>query len=183
MLKDIPDASADIGLLMQQALEKVAFLPFGLLMDKWRWDVFSGATAPDAYNERWWELRLKYQGVRPPVSRSASDFDPGGKFHIPSNVSYTRYFVAAILQFQFHKAACDMAGWEGPLHRCSIYGSKEVGERFAAMLEMGASQPWPDALEAFTGTREMDGTAIVDYFAPLMTWLKAQNANRSCGWE
>ncbi|VAV91625.1 Peptidyl-dipeptidase A precursor [hydrothermal vent metagenome] len=182
LLDDIPDASADVGLLMNTALEKIAFQPFGLLMDKWRWQVFSGELTPETYNEGWWALRTQYQGIRPPVDRSAADFDPGGKFHIPGNVSYTRYFIANILQFQFHKAACDMAGWEGPLHRCSVYGTKEVGEKFNAMLEMGASKPWPEALEAFTGTREMDGTAVVEYFAPLMDYLKEQNKDRQCGW-
>jgi peptidyl-dipeptidase A len=182
LLDDIPDASADVGLLMNTALEKIAFQPFGLLMDKWRWQVFSGELTPETYNEGWWALRTQYQGIRPPVDRSAADFDPGGKYHIPGNVSYTRYFIANILQFQFHKAACDMAGWEGPLHRCSVYGAKEIGEKFNAMLEMGASKPWPEALEAFTGTREMDGSAVVEYFAPLMDYLKEQNKDRQCGW-
>ena len=158
LLDKTPDASSDIGLLMQRALDKVAFQPFGLIMDKWRWQVFSGELTPETYNDGWWALRTEYQGIRPPVERSDDYFDPGAKYHIPANVSYTRYFIAHILQFQFHQAACEMAGWEGPLHRCSIYGSKEVGERFNAMLEMGASKPWPDALEAFTGSREMDGT-------------------------
>lgn len=183
LLDEVPDASKDIGLLMDQALEKIAFMPFGLLMDKWRWQAFSGELAPETYNDGWWALRTQYQGVRPPVERSADYFDPGGKFHIPNNVSYTRYFIAHILQFQFHKAACDMAGWEGPLHRCSIYGAKDsVGEPFNAMLEMGSSKPWPEALEAFAGTPEMDGSAVVEYFAPLMTWLEEQNADRTCGW-
>ncbi len=183
LLDETPDASKDIGLLMQQALDKVAFLPFGLMMDKWRWQVFSGELTPEAYNDGWWALRTEYQGIMPPTPRSAADFDPGAKYHIPGNVSYSRYFVAAILQFQFHKAACDIAGWEGPLHRCSVYGSEAVGERFKAMLELGAEKPWPDALEAFTGVRDMDGGAIVDYFAPLMAYLQEQNANRQCGWE
>jgi peptidyl-dipeptidase A len=183
LIEDVPDASKDLGLLMTEALEGIAFLPFGLLMDKWRWQVFSGALTPKTYNEGWWALRAQYQGIRPPVPRSADDFDPGGKYHIPANVEYTRYFIARILQFQFHKAACEMAGWEGPLHRCTVYGSKEVGERFNAMLELGSSKPWPEALEAFTGTREMDGSAIIEYFAPLMAWLKAQNASRTCGWQ
>lgn len=182
LIEEEPDASKDVGLLMSAALEKVAFQPFGLLMDKWRWQVFSGELTPETYNDGWWELRRQYQGVRPPVERSADYFDPGGKYHIPNNVSYTRYFIAHILQFQFLKAACEQAGWEGPLHRCSIYGSKEVGENFNAMLEMGQSKPWPEALEAFTGTREMDGTAMVEYFAPLMEWLQEQNADRTCGW-
>ncbi len=182
LLDDIPDASADVGLLMNTALEKIAFQPFGLLMDKWRWQVFSGELTPETYNEGWWALRTQYQGIRPPVERSSQDFDPGGKYHIPGNVSYTRYFIANILQFQFHKAACDMAGWDGPLHRCSVYGAKEIGEKFNAMLEMGASEPWPEALEAFTGTREMDGSAVVEYFAPLMDYLKEQNKDRQCGW-
>ena len=182
LLDEVPDASKDIGLLMNQALEKIAFMPFGLLMDKWRWQVFSGDLTPATYNDGWWALRTQYQGVRPPVERDDRHFDAGGKYHIPNNVSYTRYFIAHILQFQFHKAACDMAGWEGPLHRCSVYGSKEVGERLNAMLEMGRSQPWPEALEAFAGTREMDGSAVVEYFAPLMEWLEEQNADRQCGW-
>ncbi|MEX2469865.1 MAG: M2 family metallopeptidase [Pseudohongiellaceae bacterium] len=182
LIETVPDASGDVGLLMSAALDGVAFLPFGLLMDKWRWQVFSGELTPETYNEGWWNLREEYQGVRPPNARSAELFDAGGKYHIPGNVSYERYFIARILQFQFHKAACEIAGWQGPLHRCSIYGSTAVGERFNAMLEMGASRPWPEALEAFTGTREMDGTALVEYFSPLMSWLQEQNADRSCGW-
>lgn len=182
LIDEVPDASKDVGLLMAAALEKVAFQPFGLLMDKWRWQVFSGELTPETYNDGWWELRTQYQGIRPPVERSADYFDPGGKYHIPNNVSYTRYFIAHILQFQFHKAACEMAGWDGPLHRCSLYGADAVGEKFNAMLEMGQSKPWPDALEAFTGTREMNGSAMVEYFTPLMTYLKEQNADRSCGW-
>lgn len=182
LLGEAPDASKDVGLLMSQALEKIAFMPFGLLVDKWRWQVFSGELTPATYNEGWWNLRTQYQGIRPPVARSNDYFDPGGKYHVPNNVSYTRYFIAHILQFQFHKAACDMAGWEGPLHRCSIYGAENVGEKFNAMLELGASKPWPEALEEFTGSPAMDGSAVVEYFAPLMTWLEEQNADRTCGW-
>ena len=182
LIDEVPDASKDLGLLMNEAMEGVAFLPFGLLMDKWRWQVFSGELTPETYNEGWWKLREQYQGIRPPVERSGDHFDPGGKYHIPGNVSYERYFLARILQFQFYKAACDQIGWDGPLHRCNVYGSKEVGAKFNAMLELGSSKPWPDALEAFTGSREMDGTAIVEYFAPLMEWLQEQNQSRSCGW-
>jgi len=182
LLEEIPDASSDVGLLMAMALEKVAFQPFGLLMDKWRWQVFSGELTPETYNDGWWDLRTRYQGVRPPAGRSSDYFDPGSKYHIPGNVSYTRYFIANILQFQFHKAACEMAGWEGPLHRCSIYGAGKIGKKFNAMLEMGSSKPWPDALEAFVGTRDIDGTAVIEYFAPLQDWLEDQNAERQCGW-
>lgn len=182
LLDESPDASKDVGLLMSVALEKIAFQPFGLLMDKWRWQVFSGELTPETYNDGWWALRTQYQGIRPPVDRSADYFDPGSKYHIPNNVSYTRYFIANILQFQFHKAACETAGWQGPLHRCSVYGSKEVGEKFNAMLEMGQSKPWPEALEAFTGSTEMDGSAVVAYFDPLMAYLKEQNEGRQCGW-
>jgi peptidyl-dipeptidase A len=182
LIEEVPEASGDLGLLMQRALDKVSFLPFGLLVDKWRWKVFSGELTPETYNEGWWTLRTGYQGVRPPTTREDHHFDPGAKFHIPNNTPYTRYFLAHILQFQFHKAACEMAGWEGPLHRCSIYGSEDVGARFNAMLEMGMSRPWPEALEAFTATDRMDGSAVVEYFAPLMTWLEEQNAGRQCGW-
>lgn len=178
----VPGAEDDIALLMRQALDKVAFLPFGLMVDQWRWKVFSGEYSPSEYNSGWWELREKYQGLRAPGNRPAGAFDPGAKYHIPGNTPYMRYFLAHILQFQFHKAACDMAGYEGPLHRCSVYGNTDVGTRFNAMMEMGSSKPWPDALEAFTGTRDMDGSAILEYFAPLMTYLEEENAGRSCGW-
>lgn len=179
---DVPGKDADLALLMRQAMDKVAFVPFGLMVDQWRWKVFSGELTPANYNEGWWELREEYQGVKPPAPRPADAFDPGAKYHIPGNTPYMRYFLAHILQFQFHKAACDAVGFEGPLHRCSVYGNQEVGEKFNAMLEMGASKPWPDALEAFTGSREMDGSAILEYFEPLQSYLEEQNKDRTCGW-
>lgn len=178
----VPDASKDIGLLLRQAMDKVAFLPFGLLVDKWRWGVFSGEISPAEYNKAWNELRLQYQGITPPVPRSEADFDPGAKFHIPGNTPYARYFLARLLQFQFYQAACQQAGWTGPLHRCSFYGNKEVGQRLNAMLEMGLSRPWPEALETFTGSREMSGKAMIAYFQPLIGWLKEQNKGRQCSW-
>ena len=180
--KKVPSADKDIGLLLRQAMDKVAFLPFGLLVDKWRWGVFKGDIKPADYTSAWHDLKLQYQGITPPVERPADAFDPGAKYHIPGNTPYSRYFLARILQFQFYKAACDAAGWKGPLHRCSFYGNKQVGAKLNAMLEMGASKPWPDALEAFTGTREMDGSAMISYFAPLMDWLKEENKGKSCGW-
>ncbi len=182
LLDSAPDADADIGLLLLRALDKVAFLPFGLLVDQWRWQVFSGEVGPDAYNTAWWELRERYQGVRPALPRSEDEFDPGAKFHVPANTPYTRYFLAQILQFQFHRALCEAAGVDGPLHRCSIFESAAAGRRLRAMMELGASRPWPDALEALAGTREMDASAILDYFAPLAAWLEEQNAGRTCGW-
>ena len=180
---EVPDESADLGLMMDLALDKISFLPFAVMMDQWRWRVFRGEITPEDYNTAWWELREQYQGIMPPVERPADAFDPGAKYHIANNVPYLRYFLSYILQFQFQQAACDMAGWEGPLNRCTVYGNEEVGQRFNEMMEMGASQPWPDALEAFTGTREMDGSAIIAYFQPLMTHLEEQNTGSSCGWE
>jgi peptidyl-dipeptidase A len=177
-----PPADADVGLLLRLALDKVAFLPFGLLIDQWRWKVFNGEITPADYNAGWWELRTRYQGIVPPVERTEADFDPGAKYHVPANVPYTRYFLAHILQFQLHRALCEAAGDQGPLHRCSIYESAAAGERLADMLEMGASRPWPEALEAVTGQRDMDATAILDYFKPLADWLEEQNAGRTCGW-
>ena len=182
LLDEVPPASKDIGLLLRDALDKVAFLPFGLLIDQWRWKVFSGEITPQEYNAGWWELREKYQGIAPPVARTEADFDPGAKYHIPGNTPYTRYFLADILQFQFHRALCKAAGYEGPLNRCTIYNSKEAGELLETMLAMGQSRPWPEALEAVTGSPQMDATAILDYFAPLKTWLDEQNAGRQCGW-
>lgn len=177
-----PGPEGDLGLLMRDALAKVAFLPFGLMIDQWRWKVFSGEVSPEEYNRAWWELRERYQGVKAPSPRGEEWFDPGAKYHVPANVPYTRYFLAHILQFQFHRALCEAAGYEGPLHRCSIYGNEEAGKRLQAMLELGQSKPWPEALEVLTGSREMDASAILDYFAPLKEWLDEQNRGRECGW-
>ncbi|MFO0631516.1 MAG: M2 family metallopeptidase [Nannocystaceae bacterium] len=167
---------------MQDALGKIAFLPFGKLIDQWRWDVFAGKVTPEQYNAAWWDLKLKYQGVAPVSPRGEDYFDPGAKYHIPGNTPYARYFLAHILQFQFHKAMCELAGHTGPLHECSIYDSKAAGAKLKAMLELGASKPWPDALEVLTGTREMDAAALTEYFAPLAKYLEEQNQGRTCGW-
>jgi peptidyl-dipeptidase A len=182
MLDKLPSADSDIPLLLQQALDKVAFLPFGLMIDQWRWKVFSGEIPPADYNKAWWDLRLKYQGVAPPVARSEADFDPGAKYHVPGNVPYTRYFLARLLQFQFYRAMCQASGYSGPLHRCTFYGSKEAGAKLNKMLEMGQSKPWPDALEVLTGQRQIDATAMLDYFAPLQKWLDEQNKGQKAGW-
>ncbi len=166
---------------MKVALDKIAFLPFGKLIDEWRWGVFSGEIAPEDYNSAWWDLRTEYQGIVPPVPRTEEDFDPGAKYHIPGNTPYTRYFLAFILQFQFQRALCDIGGHDGPLHTCSLYGNKKAGEAFWTLMQKGASQPWQDTLEELTGSREMDASAIIDYFAPLMSWLQQDNQGRQCG--
>jgi peptidyl-dipeptidase A len=179
----VPSKEAVINQQMKMALDKVAFLPFGKLIDQWRWGVFSGKIKPADYNKSWWELREKFQGVSAPVARSEEDFDPGAKYHIPGNTPYTRYFLSFILQFQIHKALCDAAGFKGPLNECSIYGNAAAGKKYGEMLSLGASQPWQDTLEKLTGTRSMDASAILDYFKPLEAWLEEQNKDQTCGWE
>jgi len=182
LLDKAPDASRDIGLLLHKALEKIAFLPFGLLIDQWRWKVFSGEIKPEDYNKAWWDLRLKYQGVAPVSPRGENFFDPGAKYHVPGNVPYTRYFLADILQFQFHRALSETAGCKSILHRCSIFQSKEAGQRLNDMLSLGLSKPWPEALDKIAGTKQMDATAILDYFKPLDAWLDEQIKGKPVGW-
>jgi peptidyl-dipeptidase A len=182
LLEQVPGAEEDIPFLLKMALDKIAFLPFGLMVDRWRWQVFSGAVTPETYNDAWWKLRLQYQGLVPPGPRPADAFDPGAKYHVPGNTPYTRYFLAHIYQFQFHRAACKQAGWKGPLHRCSVYGQKEVGRKFNAMMELGQSQPWPQTLATFTGETRTDASAVAEYFQPLNTWLVQQNRGEKCGW-
>ena len=182
LLDKAPDASADTSLLLRAALERLAFLPFGMVVDAWRWQVFAGKIAPAEYNRGWWNLKLQYQGVAPTTARGEEFFDPGAKYHVPSNTPYARYFLAQVLQFQFHRALGKTTGCTTPLHRCSIYGSKEAGQKLKAMMEMGASRPWPDALEAVTGQRQLDATAMAEYFAPLKTWLDEQTKGKPVGW-
>jgi peptidyl-dipeptidase A len=185
LIDEIPPAEADIPLQLRTALDKIAFLPFGLLIDKWRWQVFSGETKPTDYNRAWWELREKYQGVAPPVERTEANFDPGAKYHIPGNVPYARYFLARVYQFQFYKAMCDASGYKGPLNRCSFFGSKEAGTKLNTMLEAGQSQPWQQTLKVMTGEDHLDAGPMVEYFQPLYTWLKQQNAANKVkvGWS
>jgi peptidyl-dipeptidase A len=183
LIDRVPSEKADLEYLLKTALLKVAFLPFGAVIDQWRWRVFSGEIPPARYNQAWWELRNKYQGITAPLPRTEADFDPGAKYHVPANTPYTRYFLSNILQFQFHRALCREAGFTGPLYRCSIYGNKTAGAKFAKMLAMGSSRPWPEALAALSGESAMDATAILDYFAPLKAWLDDQNRNAKPGWS
>jgi len=183
LIDQVPPPSADIPLLLHTALDKIAFLPFGLLIDKWRWEVYSGEVTPEHYESAWWKLREKYQGVAPPVARTEADFDPGAKYHIPGNVPYMRYFLARVYQFQFYRAMCQASGYTGPLNRCSVYGSKAAGAKLNAMLELGRSKPWPEALKAITGSDKADASAIVEYFQPLLDWLREQNKGQHEGWE
>jgi peptidyl-dipeptidase A len=177
-----PDPRAVINAQMKLALDKIVFLPWGKLVDQWRWKVFSGEIAPGKYNAAWWKLREEYQGVSAPVARSEDDFDPGAKYHIPGNTPYMRYFLAYMLQFQFQKALCEAAHFHGPLHECDIYGSEEAGKKYMDMLKVGASRPWTETLEKLTGRREMTATALIEYFHPLMGYLEQQNRGKTCGW-
>ncbi len=170
-----PPAEADIPLQLRTALDKVAFLPFALALDTWRWQVFSDEIKPADYNKAWWSLRAKYQRVVPPVERTEVDFDAGAKMHVPGNVPYARYFLARLYEFQFFKAMCDASGYKGPLNRCNFYGSKAAGDKLNTMLMAGQSQPWQQTLKTMTGTDHLDAQPMLDYFAPLYTWLKAQN--------
>jgi peptidyl-dipeptidase A len=182
LLDRAPTTAADTALLLRQALDKVAFLPWGLLVDKWRWGVFSGQITPANYNAAWWELRNRYQGVSAPLPRTEADFDPGAKYHIPGNTPYMRYFLARILQFQFYRSLCRESGYTGPLHRCSFYGSEAAGQKLERMLEAGSSQPWEETLYQMTGERRMDAGAMLEYFAPLKAWLDRQNQGHPVGW-
>jgi len=183
LIDTVPGPEGDIDLLLKMAMERVSFIPFGLLVDQWRWGVFTGKIKPENYNQAWWDLVRKYQGQKPPVARSETDFDPGAKYHIPANTPYSRYFLAHILQFQFYRSLCQQGGHKGPLHRCSFYGDKAAGKRLGDMMAMGSSRPWPEALEAATGQKQMDATAVLEYFAPLKAWLDEQNKGQTTGWN
>ncbi len=172
-----------INAQMRMALAKVSFMPFGLMIDRWRWGVFDGSIKPDNYNKAWWELKAKYQGVAPVTARGEEFFDAGAKYHVPGNTPYTRYFLSHILQFQFYKSLCDASGHKGPLYECSFYGNKEAGQKYWAMLGKGSSQPWQKTMKELTGGEKMDASAVLEYFAPLQTWLKQQNEGQSCGWQ
>jgi len=178
-----PSNEAVINAQMRMALAKVSFLPFGLMIDRWRWGVFDGSITPANYNKAWWDLKAKYQGVAPVTARGEDFFDPGAKYHVPGNTPYTRYFLSHVLQFQFYKALCDASGYKGPLHECSFYGNKAAGAKYQAMLSKGASQPWQQTMKELTGGEKMDASAILEYFSPLQAWLKQQNEGKTCGWN
>ena len=148
-------------------MDKVAFLPFGLMVDKWRWGVFDGSITPANYNQAWVDLKQQYQGIAPPVPRPRDRISiraPSSTFPATRPTRATSSRGCCSSNSTRRRATCP--GWKGPLHRCSFYGNKEVGTRLNAMLAMGASKPWPDALEAFTGTREISGTRDGRIFRP-----------------
>ncbi|HRP71368.1 MAG TPA: M2 family metallopeptidase [Luteimonas sp.] len=178
-----PSNEALVNSQMRMALAKVAFLPFGLMIDRWRWGVFDGSITPERYNQAWWDLKAQYQGVAPATPRGEEFFDAGAKYHVPGNTPYTRYFLSHVLQFQFYKALCDAAGYQGPLYDCSFAGNKVAGEKFWAMLSKGNSQPWQQTMKELTGGEQMDASAVLEYFAPLQDWLKQQNEGKTCGWQ
>jgi peptidyl-dipeptidase A len=180
LIDQIPGAQADIPYLLRMALDKVPLLAFAIIVDKWRWGVFAGQITPEHYNDAWWDLVARYQYLMPPAPRPANAFDPGAKFHVADNTPYARYFLAQIYEFQFYRAACRLAGWQGPLNRCSVYRNRDVGAKFNEMLQLGQSKPWPEALAVFTGEHDIDASAINDYFAPLSAWLDKQNGSQSC---
>ncbi|XP_059145135.1 angiotensin-converting enzyme-like [Physella acuta] len=183
LTKVVPnDTETDINFLMSMALYALPLLPFGYLVDQWRWSVFRGDTKPDKYNKYWWDLRCKLHGLSPPVARNRSDFDPGAKFHIPGSVPYIRYFVGYVIQFQFYRGLCEAAGHSGPLHKCDIYKNKAAGQRFVSMMKLGASKPWPDAMEVMTGQKKMNASSLLEYFQPLMKYLKEKNG-ADVGWK
>ncbi len=175
-------ADQDLGLLLRMALQRVTFLPFSLIVDRWRWQVYAGAVPPAQYDATWWSLVAQYQGLMPGETRPEGSFDIAALPHITSDISYIRYFYAYLIEFQLFKAACDAAGWTGPLHRCSLYGNAAAGAHLRPMLAMGASRPGADALEAGTGARRVSAEGLLAYFAPLRAYLDAQNQERQCGW-
>ena len=181
--KPVVSQEAVINSQMRKALSGVAFLPFGLMIDRWRWGVFDGSIKPGQYNKAWWDLKAKYQGVAPATPRGEEFFDAGAKYHVPGNTPYTRYFLARVLQFQFYKSLCDASGFKGPLHECSFANNPEAGKRFWTMLQKGASQPWQATMKELTGSEQLDGSAVLEYFAPLKGWLDEQNKGKQCGWQ
>jgi len=172
-----------IGLLMKQALEGVVIIPWALMLDKWRAGIFEGDITEENLNESWWEMRKYYQGIAPPSERSEEYFDAGAKYHIPGNTPYTRYYLARIMQYQFHEALCEASGYDGYLHECSVYGNKDAGEKIISTMALGQSLPWQDAFEKITDSRKLSGESILSYYAPLKKWLDEQNEFRTCGWE
>ena len=181
---DAKEAKQDpIGLLMKQALDGVVIVPWALKLDKWRSGVFDGDIDESNLNSSWWSLREEYQGINTSYERSENYFDPGAKYHIPGNTPYTRYYLASIMQYQFHEALCNLIDYDGYLHECSIYGNKEAGDRIISTMAMGQSLPWQEAFENLTGSRQLSGKSIMNYYAPLKEWLDEENKNRTCGWS
>lgn len=183
LLDTVPKTDhSTLNVQMKMALSKVAFLPFGLLIDKWRWDLFSGKTPPEKANAAWWELRKSIQGIAPPSPRSEDFFDPGAKYHVPASTPYVRYFLSHVYQFQFYRALCKAAGHTGPLHTCSVFDNKAAGEKLRAMLALGESKPWPEAMAAIGAEPRADASALLEYFAPLRAYLKDATKGETCGW-
>ncbi|ALC39612.1 Ance-3, partial [Drosophila busckii] len=189
--RSLDESSYDINYLFTMAIDKVAFLPFALSLDNWRYDVFSGNANKRVMNCHYWNLREKYSGIKPPVLRSEMDFDLGAKYHIPANIPYIKYFFSTVLQFQIYRRMCLQAGQyvpndpRKPLHKCDIYRQPAAGNILKQLMAKGASQPWQEVLEETLGEGRLDGSALREYFAPLEEWLRqeALRTNEYVGWN
>jgi len=178
--KHVPDT--EINFLLRMALSRVAMLSYAYVLEKWRYQAFRGDVKPSQYNTRYWELREKCQGVKAPVIRDRENFDPGAKFHVAANIPYSRYFLSAIIQFQLHAALCRSKQHVATPHTCDIYGSLAAGRRLKTVLSLGASRPWPEVMKIITGYRDIRADKIIEYFRPLMAWLRQENRGHSIGW-
>lgn len=176
------DHHARINAQMRIALARLPRLAAALALEHWRWGVFAGRIPAAQDNRAWWTLKARYQGVGPAEPRPADGFDVGAKYHVAAYRPYLRYFLAGVLQFQFHQALCAAAGQHGPLSDCEIAGDRRAGQHLQAMLASGARQPWPQTLQAFTGHDDFDAGPLLDYFAPLAQWLAEQNRGQDCLW-
>ncbi|KAF2355396.1 Peptidase M2 peptidyl-dipeptidase A [Trinorchestia longiramus] len=186
LLPDVPQSKeSTINFLMRTALKTVTTLPFHYVNDLWRWEVFRGDVPENRWNARYWQLKKQYMGVMPPVNRTEEHLDAFNIFHVNNDFDMIRYFTRTVLQFQFAGALCRIADFEGPLHDCDFSSSKAAGEKLAAMLSLGSSRPWMDALEQLTGGRTMDAGPILHYFQPLRDWLDnyLQEHGLTPGWN
>ncbi|KAI4468733.1 angiotensin-converting enzyme [Holotrichia oblita] len=166
----------NMNFLMTMALRKVAYAPFALLVDQ---------NGVRTMNFNWWELRLLYQGIVPPIARNEGHLDAVAKRHIPADLPYMKYYVALLLEFQIFDALCGAMGHTAQLHTCDIYRSREAGRILTDIMQAGKAKHWKDVLRTLrTKTNGLSAEPLLKYFQPLLAWLKVQNRDEAfIGWN
>jgi peptidyl-dipeptidase A len=152
------------------------------VMAHWEADVYAKGLPADQWNARWWQYVRDFQGVEPPAARGEEWCDAATKTHINDTPCYYySYAIAQVFKYQLNDYIAKKI-LKQPPQSCNYANNKEVGDFFRKIMEKGKTEDWRKVIKEATG-EELSTRAMVEFYAPLMTWLQEQNKGRPIGWE
>lgn len=177
-LVDPNSSMDDMKQLLKDALNYVVFIPWSTgTMSVFENELYSKNLPSDQWNKRWWEIVKQYQGIVPPTERGEDFCDPATKTHINDDAAqYYDYALSYILLFQLHDHISKNI-LKQDVHATNYFGNKEIGKFILEIMEPGSSVDWRKLLKDKTG-EDLSAKAMLEYFQPLMEWLKKENEGR-----